>query len=81
MRRQVVRGETIPLERFADEFKVRASLVAARALELSVSPPEDVTQILEEPVENFRPIQLRGKITYRELDGWMQREIVKLEEL
>ena len=81
MGRRVIRGETIPLERFADEFKSRALRVATRALELSVTPPEDALQLLEEPYEDFRPIQLRLKLTYRELDDWAEQEIAKLEGL
>ena len=81
MGRRVIRGETIPLERIADEFKNRARLVAARALELSVTITPDAQQILEEPPESFRPMQLRLKLTYVELDRWAKQEISKLEEL
>lgn len=81
MGRQVIRGETIPLERIADEFKSRARMVAARALELSMEPPEDVAQVLAEPPENFYPMQLRLKLTYKELDRWAEGESAKLEGL
>lgn len=81
MGRQVIRGETIPLERIADEFKSRARLIAARALELSLPPTEDAQQVLEEPADSFRLMQLRLKLTYAELDRWAQQEISKLEEL
>lgn len=78
MGRAIIKGETIPLERFADEFKRRAQMVAVCAVELTVEVPFEARQVLEAPDRDLWVIQLRQKIRYKELDAWAKKQIDSL---
>lgn len=67
-RRKIIPGETIPLERFSDEFKARARAVGERALSHGLPIPPDIEQIINAPPEDLRIIQLLDKLTYKDLD-------------
>lgn len=78
MSRAIIKGETIPAERFAKEFKRRAEMVAARAMKMTVEVPVEVKQVLEAPDHDLRVIQLGRMLQYAELDVWAQEQINKL---
>ncbi len=58
MGREVIPGETVPLEVFPVELKERAGRVALRALALSLPVPRDVQDILDATDAELRAVQL-----------------------
>lgn len=74
MKRQIIRGETIPLEMFPEALRTRAARVGAEALLWGGVVPPDIFQVLDATDEDLRAAQLHRMLTYADLDEWAQRQ-------
>lgn len=80
MRRELIPGETIPLDRFADVLKERARRLGAEVLSRQLTTPAIITELLEASPADLRVVQLRSKLTYADVEAWMNRILESSEE-